>query len=119
MVIWYLESCDLNVIRRAIWQMIHAGWFEHVKGFLIGSPLHFGEEMIGLDQYHAVIDLLKEYQVPVLMDLDIGHLAPMMTLIMEAAASVVNLRKRKSHLKINMDGIVFGIIDTRQNVLIK
>ena len=49
-IIWYLESCDLNVfgIRRAIWQMIHAGWFEHVKGFLIGRPLHFGEEMIGL-----------------------------------------------------------------------
>ena len=46
-IIWYLESCDLNVfgIRRAIWQMIHAGWFEHVKGFLIGRPLHFGEEM--------------------------------------------------------------------------
>lgn len=101
-IIWYLESCDLNVfgIRRAIWQMIHAGWFEHVKGFLIGRPLHFGEEMIGLDQYHAVIDLLKEYKVPVLMDLDIGHLAPMMTLINGSTASVC---AENGKVKINME----------------
>lgn len=89
-IIWYLEACDLNVfgIRRAIWEMIHAGWFEHVKGFLIGRPLHFGEEMIGLDQYRAVTDLLKVYQVPILMDLAIGHLPPMMTLINGSLATV-------------------------------
>lgn len=101
-IIWYLESCDLNVfgIRRAIWQMIHAGWFEHVKGFLIGRPLHFGEEMIGLDQYQAVLDLLKEYQVPVLMDLSIGHLPPMMTLVNGSMASVT---AENGTVKINME----------------
>ncbi len=89
-IIWFLEACDLNVfsIRRAIWQMKHAGWFEHVKGFLIGRPLCFGQELIGLDQYHAVWDLLEEYQVPVLMDVDLGHLPPMMPLICGALARV-------------------------------
>lgn len=89
-IIWYLEACDLNVfgIRRAVWQMIHAGWFEHVKGFLIGRPYHFGEDLIGLDQYHAAVDLLKQYKVPILTDLDIGHLPPMMTLINGSFASV-------------------------------
>ncbi|MBQ2803578.1 MAG: LD-carboxypeptidase, partial [Lachnospiraceae bacterium] len=40
-IVWFLEACDLNVfaIRRAMWQMEQAGWFEHVKGFLIGRPL--------------------------------------------------------------------------------
>ena len=52
-------------IRRAVWQMKHAGWFSHVKGFLIGRPAVFGQEMMGLDQYHAVTDLLAGYQVPV------------------------------------------------------
>ena len=88
--IWFLESCDLNVfsIRRAVWQMQHAGWFSHVKGFLIGRPLVFGQEMMGLDQYHAVYDLLKEYQVPVIMDVDLGHLPPMMPLITGSLAAV-------------------------------
>lgn len=89
-IVWFLESCELNVmaIRRAIWQMKNAGWFEHVKGFLIGRPLMFGQELMGLDQYKAVVDLLKEYQVPILMDLDIGHLAPSMPMMSGAYAKV-------------------------------
>ena len=90
--IWFLEACELNVmsIRRAIWQLKHAGWFEHVKGFLIGRPLCFGEEMFGIDQYRAVTDLLKEYEVPIIMDMDIGHLAPMMPMVCGATAKVVS-----------------------------
>lgn len=89
-IIWFLESCDLNVmsIRRAIWQLKHAGWFSHVKGFLIGRPLCYGEEMYGINHYEAVTSLLEEYQVPVIMDLDIGHLAPMMPLVCGGSAEV-------------------------------
>ncbi len=101
-IVWFLESCDLNVmaIRRAIWQMQHAGWFSHVRGFLIGRPLCHGQELMGLDQYHAVIDLLKEYQVPVLMDLDIGHIAPMMPLI---CGSHAQIQYSAQQLKIDMN----------------
>ena len=90
--IWFLEACELNVmsIRRAIWQLKHAGWFESVKGFLIGRPLCFGEEMFGIDQYRAVTDLLKEYEVPIVMDMDIGHLAPMMPMVCGATAKVIS-----------------------------
>lgn len=89
-IIWFIESCELNVmaIRRAIWQMKNAGWFSHVKGFLIGRPMLYGQEMFGCDQYRAVVDLVKEYQVPIVMDLDIGHLAPMMPMVSGAYAKV-------------------------------
>jgi len=89
-IIWFMESCELNVmaIRRAIWQMKNAGWFSHVKGFLIGRPMLFGQDIMGLDQYRAVVDLLEEYNVPVIMDLDIGHLAPMMPMVSGAYAKV-------------------------------
>lgn len=82
-IIWFMEACDLNVmgIRRALWQLKHADWFKYVKCFLIGRPLHFGEELFGLNQYDAVTAVLGEYNVPVVMDLDIGHLPPMMPLI--------------------------------------
>ena len=85
-----MESCDLNVmaIRRAVWQMKHAGWFSFVKGFIIGRPLVFGQELMGLDAYHAVVDLLEEFQVPIIMDTDIGHLPPMMPLICGSYAHV-------------------------------
>ena len=75
-------------MRRAIWQMKHAGWFEHVKGFLIGRPLHFGEEAMGLDHYRAVWEPLAEYQVPVIMDMDLGHLPPAMPIMCGAVGKV-------------------------------
>ena len=89
-ILWFLEACDLNVmgIRRAIWHMEHAGWFRYCKGFLIGRPRIGMEEMMGLDQYHAVCDVVSKYRVPVLMDLDIGHLPPMIPLIGGSMAKV-------------------------------
>ncbi len=89
-ILWFLEACDLNVmgIRRAMWQMEHAGWFRHCRGFLIGRPLCYGQEMMGLDQYQAVYEVVRKYQVPVVMDLDIGHLPPMMPLLCGSMAQV-------------------------------
>lgn len=89
-IIWFLESCDLNVfaIRRAMWQMEEAGWFRYVKGFLIGRPLCFGQEMMGLDQYGAILAVAGEKKVPVIMDVDLGHLAPMMPIVTGSLAEV-------------------------------
>lgn len=99
--IWFLESCDLNVmsIRRALWQMEHAGWFKHVKGFLIGRPLCFGQDMLGLDQYSAVTGILGKYDVPIIMDADIGHIPPMMPLI---CGSLAKLSVQDQHLELEM-----------------
>ncbi len=89
-IIWFLESCDLNVfaIRRAMWQMDNAGWFENVKGFIIGRPLVFGQEIMGLNQYDAVMAVAGKYNVPVVMDCDLGHLAPTMPLISGSCADI-------------------------------
>ena len=89
-IIWFIESCDLSVmgIRRALWQMDCAGWFENAKGFLIGRPARFDDEFDGFDHYMAVTGLLGKYNVPIIMDLDIGHLFPQMPVISGALADV-------------------------------
>lgn len=88
-IIWFLESCDLNVfgIRRAMWQMEEAGWFRHVKGFLIGRPAN-GEPMMNLNQYQAVLQTAGRKNVPVIMDVDLGHRPPMMPLVVGSLAKV-------------------------------
>lgn len=89
-ILWFLEACDLNVmsIRRALWQLEHSGWFKYTKGFLIGRPLCFGQELMGLDHYSAVTGLLSKYNVPIIMDADVGHFAPMMPLICGSLATI-------------------------------
>lgn len=89
-ILWFLESCELNVmgIRRTMWQMHEAGWFEHCSGFIIGRPMMYEQDMMGLDQYRAVVDIIQDYNVPVLMNADIGHLPPMMPIICGAIGEV-------------------------------
>ncbi len=100
--IWFLEACDLNVfgIRRAMWQMEQAGWFRYAKGFLIGRPLCNGQEMIGLDQYEAVLPTVRRHKVPVIMDADLGHLPPMMPLV---TGSMAEIKMEKEKLAITME----------------
>ena len=88
--IWFLECCDLDPLsmRRAFWQMREAGWFKYVKGFMIGRPLHFGEEALGVNQYNAVTDILGGLGAPIIMDLDIGHVPPMMPMVSGSLAEV-------------------------------
>ena len=89
-IIWFIEACDLDPLstRRALWQMREAGWFKYTKGFLIGRPRHFGEEALGVDMYSAVTDMVGEFGVPIIMDLDIGNLPPMMPIISGGLADV-------------------------------
>ena len=90
-VIWMLEACYLNPmsIRRAVWNLRESGFFESASGFIIGRPLaSFREEMMGVDSYNAVTDMVKGCGVPVIMDADIGHVSPMMPLVIGADARV-------------------------------
>ena len=88
-IIWFLEACDLNVfsIRRAMWQMEKAGWFKYVKGFMFGRPAN-GDFVWTLDRYQAVLKVASKYNVPVIMDMDIGHMSPMMPLVVGSMAKV-------------------------------
>jgi len=100
-ILWFLEACDLNVmsIRRAIWQLEHSGWFKYTKGFLIGRPLCMGQELMGLDQYSAVTGVLGKYNVPIIMDADVGHFAPMMPLV---CGSHANIKVEGNEIQIEM-----------------
>lgn len=92
-IVWFLEACDLNLmsIRRAMWQMEHAGWFRYCKGFLIGRPrIGMDVEEFGIDHYQAFCEMLYSHRVPVLMDLDIGHLPPAVPLVCGGMARVVS-----------------------------
>ena len=90
-IVWFIEACDLNVmsIRRALWNLDRAGWFNNAKGFIIGRPAFaWKQEMMGLDQYNAVTGILGKYNVPIVMDADVGHLAPAMPIISGAQVNV-------------------------------
>lgn len=89
-IIWYLEAFSLDVFafKRALWQLKEAGWFKYSKGFLFGRHLNTNP-ILDIDQYNAATDILGK-EIPMIMEMDIGHINPMMTLINGAKVTVVN-----------------------------
>lgn len=89
-IIWFLEACELNPIgvRRVLWQLDNAGWFEKTAGFIIGRPMMIDADGMGMDRFEAVTGILSKYEVPILMDTDLGHLPPMIPIISGGLADV-------------------------------
>ena len=94
-VLWFLESCDLTPmsLRRSLWHMRMAGWFENTSGFVFGRPYHYGEEMLGLDMANAVTGVLGDLGVPILLDADFGHLPPAIPIVTGAVGKIEATRE--------------------------
>ncbi len=91
-VIWMIESCELSPmdLRRALWQMYMAGWFDNTNGFIFGRPERYGELSFGKTFEETVLDFFAEFdiEVPCIFDADFGHKPPMMPIIMGSVGEV-------------------------------
>ncbi|WP_043934669.1 S66 family peptidase [Bacillus sp. EB01] len=88
-VIWYFENCDLSAtdLRRSLVQLKLAGWFENCSGLLFGrsDANHPVEGYTAEDVYS---DLAEELSVPIVYDIDCGHMPPQITFINGAFGEV-------------------------------
>ena len=89
-IIWFLEACDLSAMsfRRALWQLREAGWFKHASGFILGRPMHYGEDFMGMSFDDAAREILGSLGAPILLNADLGHLPPMLPFVSGALAKV-------------------------------
>jgi len=87
--IWYFESCDMNAadISITLTQMEMNGWFNHCNGIMFGRLEGYSD----VNDY-TFKDTLKKLNdsvnVPIIYDIDIGHIPPQVTLINGAFAKV-------------------------------
>ncbi|MGY6215721.1 S66 family peptidase [Methylolobus aquaticus] len=84
----YLDNCDFNTAQycRALHQLKLAGWFRRANALLIGRT---GAEVIeGFTQRQALMDALRDLSIPILYDVDVGHLPPQLILVNGAQATL-------------------------------
>ncbi len=81
--IWFLESCDLEAwsIKLALLQLKRAGWFKYLNGIIIGRPYKYNDSFCGLSINQAIIDVLKDLNVPYIINADFGHLKPCLPIL--------------------------------------
>lgn len=101
-IVWYFESCEMNTtdIYRTLWQMKMNHWFEGCKGFIFGRP----EGLSTIENFtlqDALKSGLEELNVPVVYDIDLGHVPPQLTFI-NGAYATCSVKKGKGYIKQSM-----------------
>ncbi|MCA5894195.1 LD-carboxypeptidase [Isoptericola sp. NEAU-Y5] len=84
----YLDVCEWGAtdIGRALWAMRYAGWFDAANAVLV-SRTH-APAVGGFTQHDAVRDALGDLGIPVLGDVECGHVPPYLALVNGALARV-------------------------------
>ena len=87
-VIVYLEAAEdgAATICRNLHGLRLAGWFEHARAILIGRTSAPDHE--DLTQREAVLDALGRLDLPIVFDMEIGHVPPHLPLVNGALATV-------------------------------
>ena len=88
-IILYFESCDMNSVSiyRALWQMKELGWFNYLKGVLIGRPVGYSD-VLDFTLEDSLKEIFNDLNVPVIFHVDIGHTKPQLTIVNGAIAKV-------------------------------
>lgn len=90
-VILFLENAELQPFEmaRALHGLRLAGWFDHVAGVLIGrNAAASTTDPSDFTTRDALEAAMTGISVPVIVDVDIGHVGPQLTLVQGAMAQV-------------------------------
>lgn len=80
-LILYLEAAEAPALEicRGLHGLRLAGWFEHANAILIGRT---GAPASGeFTQREAVLDALEDLDIPIVFDVEIGHVPPQLSLV--------------------------------------
>lgn len=98
----YVEAAgdDAATICRNLHGLRLAGWFEHARAVLVGRTS--APDSPGMTQREAVLDALGRLGLPIVLDLEIGHVPPHLPLVNGALAEVTvdgDVRQVVQHLR--------------------
>jgi muramoyltetrapeptide carboxypeptidase LdcA involved in peptidoglycan recycling len=81
--IWFLEtfSMDSGRFMMSLNQLREAGYFKYCKGIVFGRPLFYNMDWINISYEKAIKKVLGNLNIPIIYDADIGHVKPMITLV--------------------------------------
>ena len=100
-IIWYFDVCDLSSesLIRTLWKLKDNGYFKYAKGILF-SRVYACNSYYDISYEEAIYESLKDLNIPTIINADIGHVSPRMTIINGAIATITSSKgKIKFELK--------------------
>ncbi|MBR3210320.1 MAG: LD-carboxypeptidase [Bacilli bacterium] len=86
-IIWYFDIFSMNTedFYLTLFQLKEAGWFEHIKSIIVGRIL-FPSGFTSMTYEKALKETFPN--IPIIMEADIGHVVPKMTIINGSIAHI-------------------------------
>lgn len=86
-ILWYFDIFALRAeqVYNTLWHMKQAGWFKYARGFMFGR-VRFPGSFLDMSYEEAILRALPGEQI--ILEMDIGHVAPRMTVINGAIGEV-------------------------------
>ena len=90
-IIWYFDICELSSesIIRILWKLKDNGYFKYTKGILF-SRVFACNSYYDISYEEAICECLKDLNIPIIINTDIGHVSPRMTIINGAVCTVTS-----------------------------
>ncbi len=101
-IIWYFDNCELSMedMVRTLWKFKDNGWFQYTTGIILGrSATNYSNMGITLED--ALNRVLGDLDLPIILDTDIGHVPPRMTII-NGAYTMVYCKDGKGTLEFQL-----------------
>lgn len=88
-LIWFFENCQLSAtdLRRSLLQMQYSGWFKDTVLIMFGRSA-IQSDVEGYETIDVYKDISHELKIPIVYDIDCGHVPPNMTFVNGAYADV-------------------------------
>ncbi len=88
-IIWYFDNCELSCesLIRTLWKFKDNGWFKYCKGILFGRSMT-KKSYYDISFEEALKHSLNDLNIPIIIDMDFGHVSPRMTIINGAIATI-------------------------------
>ena len=99
-ILWYFDIFGLRSeqVYNTLWHMKQAGWFEGTAGFMFGRVM-FPGTFLDMTYEEAIVRALGD--APIVFNMDIGHVAPRMTVINGAMGELFS-KDGKGTLKMSL-----------------
>lgn len=88
-IIWYFDNCELTIenLIRTLWKFKDNGWFDNTNGIIFGRSV-IEKSCYDIPFKEAILRVLEDLKIPIIINADIGHVSPRMTIINGAIAYI-------------------------------
>lgn len=88
-IIWYFDNYELSSegLIRTLWKFKEKGWFQYTKGIIFGRSA-MEKSSYDISFKESILHSLGDLNIPIIINADIGHVSPRMTIINGAIAHI-------------------------------